>query len=306
MGSSTTRIPPGHDSPLPWCPAETRGPLGIHDHGDPLAISYVGDTPGVTGRNDGAVPPRFLRLPESEQICSEDFDTGSEVSGSVPISFGSAGVVSVVRIPVPGTQNLFVELSPRGHVPKSGSTSTIFIQDPAGKRLLRLDYGWNKTTGTVDYHWNQKGTHAKFGITDHTTTGKGGRPLYHSAKYLRYGGRILLVVGVAADVYSIVEAKKRWRQVTRVVAGWGGAWAGCKILGAGGAAVGTAIEPGGGTAVVGLVGCVVGGIGGYAGASWAAGEIYDYVEETFFEELPETGVPAGAPGLDQVFPAQAE
>src|SRR5579875_1366442 len=39
---------------------------------------------------------------------------------------------------------IFIELSPRGWVPKSGSTSTVFIQDAAGKRVLRLDYGYNK------------------------------------------------------------------------------------------------------------------------------------------------------------------
>jgi hypothetical protein len=187
---------------------------------------------------------------------------------------------------------LFVELSPRGFVPKSGSTSTLFIQDTTGNRHLRLDYGYNKTTGQVDYHWNQKGTHAKFGIPDHTPTGKAGATLYRGAKYFRYAGRVFLVAGVAIDAYSIVVAKKRWRQATRVLAGWGGAWAGCKIVGAGAAAVGTAIEPGGGTGVGGIGGCIVGGIGGYVGASWAAGEAYDWIEEIVFEPVPESGVAA--------------
>ena len=35
------------------------------------------------------------------------------------------------------------------------------------------------------------------------------------------------------------------------------------------------------------VAVVVGGAGGYFGASWAAGELYDYVEETYFEPVPE-------------------
>lgn len=48
--------------------------------------------------------------------------------GSIPFAAGAA-MPSVVRIPVPGTNGLAVELSPRGRVPAGGSTSTIFIQD---------------------------------------------------------------------------------------------------------------------------------------------------------------------------------
>jgi len=91
--------------------------------------------------------------------------TASEVpiSGSVPLAAG-AGLAAVVRIPVPGTNGLAVELGPRGWTPKGGSTSTIFIQDITGKRHLRLDYGYNVKTKTVDYHWNQKGTANTFKI----------------------------------------------------------------------------------------------------------------------------------------------
>jgi hypothetical protein len=209
----------------------------------------------------------------------------NEVSGSA-IAVGT-GMASVARIPVPGTKGLFVELRPRGWTPKAGSTSTLFIQDVTGKRHLRLDFGFNKNSGAVDYHWNQKGTFNDFGIGDHAPAGPAGEALYRGAKYLRYGGRVLLVVGLAVDVYSIVVAKNRWRQVARVAAGWAGAWAGCEGVGALGAGGGTVAEPGLGTAVGGIGGCIVGGIGGYAGASWAAGHAYDWVEETFFEPLPE-------------------
>src|SRR5579875_1833160 len=54
---------------------------------------------------------------------------------------------------------------------------------------------------------------------------------------------------------------------------------------------GTVAEPGLGTVIGGLGGCIVGGIAGYAGASWAAGKTYDWVEETFFEPLPEMPTP---------------
>ncbi len=211
------------------------------------------------------------------------------VSGTVPVGVGMA---SVARIPVPGSNGLFIELSPRGWVPKSGSTSTVFIQDAAGKRVLRLDYGYNKGTGTIDYHWNQKGTFSEFGIPDHAPAGSAGEALFKTARYFKYAGRALLVVGLAIDVYSIVVAKKRWRQVARVAAGWAGAWAGCELVGGGGAEGGTVAEPGLGTVIGGLGGCIVGGIAGYAGASWAAGKTYDWVEETFFEPVPEMPAPS--------------
>ena len=94
----------------------------------------------------------------------------------------------------------------------------------------------------------------------------------------------------------------------KVAAGWAGASAGCEVIGAGGAAGGTLIEQGGATAVGGALGCVVGGIAGYFGFSWAAGKAYDLVEETFFEPVPEvsgesaaafdtTSQPAAAVGL---------
>jgi hypothetical protein len=213
-----------------------------------------------------------------------------EPSGSA-VAVGS-GVSSVARIPVPGSNGLFVELSAHGWVPKTGSTSTLFIQDSKGGRHLRLDYGYNKVTGAIDYHWNQSGTFERFGISNHTPAGVGGEALYRGAKYIRYGGRVLLVAGLALDVYSIVVAKKRWRQAARVASGWAGSWLGCEAVGAGGAGLGTFVEPGGGTAVGALAGCVVGGIGGYAGASWAAGRVYDWVEETYFEPAPE------APGVE--------
>jgi hypothetical protein len=209
------------------------------------------------------------------------------MSGAVPVGIGLG---AFVRIPVPGSGGLFIELSPAGYVPKAGSTSTLFMQSLDGKRHLRLDYGYNKVSGKVDYHWNQKGTFDVFGIKDHTTVGKAGEALYKGARYFKFAGRVLMVVGIAVDVYSVVVAEKKVRQVAKVAAGWGGAWAGCEGLGALGAGWGS-VEPGGGTAVGGVLGCVVGGIGGYAGASWAAGKAYDYIEETYFTRLPEYRLP---------------
>ena len=75
----------------------------------------------------------------------------------------SAGLGSIVRIPVPGTGGLAIELRPRGWTPKAGSTSSLFIQDLSGKRHLRLDFGFDKVSQIHEWHWNQKGTAATFG-----------------------------------------------------------------------------------------------------------------------------------------------
>lgn len=209
------------------------------------------------------------------------------LEGEIPFVLGAG---AIVRIPVPGTEGLAIELGPRGWTPKGGSTSTLFIQDALGKRNLRLDYGYNVKTGTVNYHWNQKGTFPNFGIADHTAVGGAGRVAYQSARYFKYAGRTLLVVGLALDVYSVVKADKPLRHAAKVASGWAGAWLGCKVVGAGGAWVGTAVTPGIGTALGGVAGCLVGGFVGYEGASRAAGRLYDWGEAEF-ASLPETAAP---------------
>jgi hypothetical protein len=209
------------------------------------------------------------------------------MSGGIPYAVGQA---SVVRIPIPGTSGLAIEFSPRGWTPKSGSTSTLFFQDVAGNRHLRLDYGYNVRTKTIDYHWNQKRTFSEFGIPDHTPAGTAGRVAYQAAKYFKYAGRVLVVAGVVIDAISIVQASKPLRRASQVVAGWAAAWAGCKLVGAGGAALATPTTPLG-MAAVGVGGCIIGGIGGYYGGSMLAGEVYDWAEGTFFTPLPEAAAP---------------
>lgn len=207
-------------------------------------------------------------------------------TGAVPTSMGLA---SVVRIPLPGSRGLAIEFRPRNF--KGKSTSTVFIQDKAGRRMLRLDYGYNVKSKTVDYHWNQKGTFDTFNIADHTTVGRGGVALYRSAQAFRYAGRVLLVVGVAVDTVSIVQADRPLRRATQVVSAWAAAWAGAEGAGAIGAAIGTIVEPGGGTVVVGVVFAIGGGIAGYWAGEKAGAEIYDWGNAKF---APLPRAPLGA------------
>ncbi len=271
-----------------------------HNLGNGVASRQRTETPGVTQplgppsrtfklraqaqSSAPSVRPTPLHQPvpvDSEQIIS---------SGSVGIGMGS-----VIRIPIPGTGGLAIELNPRNF--KGKTTSSLFIQSADGKRVLRLDYGPNpKIGGQTDYHWNQKGTYEHFGVQDHTSVGAAEEALFKSAKYFKYAGRAFLVLGAATDIYSIVVAKKRIRRVAQVATGWAGAWAGCEVGGAvgaeGGFAIGTAV-PGIGNAIGatagGFAGCMFGGVGGYYYGSEAGGQIYDQVEETYFEPVPETG-----------------
>jgi hypothetical protein len=206
--------------------------------------------------------------------------------GSVPVALG---ILSVARIPVPGT-NLVVELNSRGY---KGSTSTVFIwEKEVGKgkfgKCLRLDYGYNVKTKTVDYHWNREGPAKMFwGIQDHTPAGATGEALWKAGKYLRWGGRVLLVVSIAVDAVSIATASNRLRKASEVVSGWAFSWAGCETGGAFGAGVGTGIEPGGGTAIGAFVGCIIGGSIGYWAGSKVGADVYDWAENTVFTPLPE-------------------
>ena len=233
------------------------------------------------------------RIDQGSAALSDTTQTTTDdptVSGSIP--FG-AGLPSVVRIPVPGSNDLAIELRPRGYVPKSGSTSSIFIQDATGRRNLRLDYGYNKTTKTIEYHWNQKGVFDDFGISNHQTAGRMAGAAHWSAKAYRWLGRRLVVYGLILDTYSVVVASKPIQRATEVAAAWAGAWAGCRVVGAGGAwgggALGTAVPVLGnaaGAAIGGIGGCIIGGIAGYRLGEAAGARVYEWAEDTAFFPLP--------------------
>lgn len=255
--------------------------------------------PGPTGNlavveaiDVGTAPRIEMSTPAVSHNISAD--QPSVAPGDVPMTGGvlaAIGQPALVRIPIPGTNGLCIELSPRGWTPKGGSTSTLFFQDITGKRHLRLDYGYNVKTQTVDYHWNEgKKVGTKLGLPDHTPAGQVGEVAHTAAKYFKYTGRVLVVVGAAVDVVSIAQASRPLRRASEVVVGWAAAWVGCKVIGAGGAAVGTLASPLG-TAVGGIGGCIVGGIGGYWGGSVIGGEVFDWTEGTFFTPLPETQAP---------------
>jgi hypothetical protein len=90
------------------------------------------------------------------------------------------------------------------------------------------------------------------------------RNLGRAATVSKYAGRVLVPVGIAADVYETAKSDDPTRTGVGKAAAWGGAWAGAK----GGAALGATIGAFGGpvgAAVGGVIGAVGGGIAGYIG-----------------------------------------
>ena len=254
----------------------------------PLASSHVPMQPRYNFSGSGN---------QTQQQQSEQPETSDNVewTGSVLIGTGSA---SVVRIPIPGTNGLCLQLdAPGGY---KGSTSTLFfVEDPSNKfgRQLRLDYGPRPATvngqkvTVIDYHWNREGP-AAWGITNHMPAPKAGRYLYTGAKYFKYGGRLLLVAGIVFDVVSIVKTDKPLKRASEVIAGWAGAWLGCKMIGAGGGYVGAVagsevpvLGNAIGAAIGASAGCIVGGVGGYWAGSKVAGVAYEWAEGTTFAPL---------------------
>jgi hypothetical protein len=195
-------------------------------------------------------------------------------NGAVP----AGGLASVIRIPIPGPGRLAIELSPRNFTGRS--TSALFFQDPSGRRVLRLDYGYNPRTRTVDYHWNQRGTFSDFGIADHTPAGASGAALYKSARVFKYFGRSLVIIGATADVVSIVVASNPLRRSSQVISAWALAYAGAETTGPVGAFLGSPFGPPG-IAIGGIVFAIGGGIAGYVVGEKAGGDIYDWGNATF-------------------------
>ena len=187
--------------------------------------------------------------------------------------------------------------APGGTSPRSGSTSSIFIQDATGRRNLRLDYGYNKTNKTnktIEYHWNQKGVFDDFGISNHQTAGRMAGAAHWSAKAYRWLGRRLIVYGLILDTYSIVVASKPIQRATEVAGRLGpghgpaAGSSGPEGHGAGGA-LGTAVPVLGnaaGAAIGGIGGCIIGGIAGYRLGETAGARVYEWAEDTTFFPLP--------------------
>lgn len=93
---------------------------------------------------------------------------------------------------------------------------------------------------------------------------------------VKWGGKVLIVVGVATDVYEVYRAKNKVKAVVTKVGGWAGAWAGATAAGIVFAPAEAA--PGPGTVVHGAV--IIGsGVVGYFVGSATTRKVYELVVE---------------------------
>jgi hypothetical protein len=105
------------------------------------------------------------------------------------------------------------------------------------------------------------------------------RALLRNVRYLRWGGRVFLVLGVGLSVHRVASATsdERPRIVVQEAGGWAfslaGAWAGVKAGGLAGGVLG--IESGPGLLVTGAIGAVIGGGIGFFVGEEIADSIYD-------------------------------
>ncbi|WAI00935.1 SpvB/TcaC N-terminal domain-containing protein [Methanogenium organophilum] len=118
----------------------------------------------------------------------------------------------------------------------------------------------------------------------------GGRPY----QFVKWGGRLLLVVSISLDAVDVYYAENKAKTITKKVGFWAGAWTGAKA----GAKIGGAIALGAGQAgpqvatpeeVVtvpagGLIGGIIGGIAGAVISGWAAGEVTETIYEWIFKK----------------------
>jgi hypothetical protein len=179
-----------------------------------------------------------------------------------------------------------------GHPKPTGYAYLNRVTPPANNwKGLRLDYGPNvKTNNATNWHWNQKGANATFGIADHSLASPTATNFGKTMQLARPLGRAAVGVGAVMDGISLAGEVNEsletgnWDNTaiegSRIAGGWGGAALGAKGGGTLGAAIGTAIAPGLGTAIGGAVGGFAGGIAGYFGGS----EIGESVSEWAFGE----------------------
>lgn len=92
----------------------------------------------------------------------------------------------------------------------------------------------------------------------------------------RWGGRAVIVAGVAVSAHNVMTADNRPRALAQESAGWLGAIGGAKGGAALGAYIGTFFGPIG-TGAGALIGGVVGGIAGGMAGHKAGGALFDFI-----------------------------
>lgn len=159
------------------------------------------------------------------------------------------------------------------HVPKTGSTSVIFVSKKSQPRkMFRLDFdtlkrGPNK--GQKGWEYNQEGVQRVLGLTiSNHDPAKGIAKLAGPAiRLYKWGGRFLFLTDVTNAILEIYNSMEKGRAILTTIAGLAGAAAVAARLAVAGAKSGKELY--------GLPGAVIGGLlsgmaGGYIGARLAS------------------------------------
>ncbi len=249
-----------------------------------MASLILAGAPGEFDSPTQVGPAQFPWPAAQQAAVGGALKSGIYQLGTFPISTWKG-----VSLP-PGTRIRFADPAFRGRgpwwsLPEDTRLISIFDPTKANKKYYAWDAHFPAGSTPHDfYHVNQQGmSKGLFGQSDHSPIPAGELGAAKGLRYVRIGGRVLLVVGVAIDAYqmgvSINESIERGTpapavaQAVRTIGGWAGAWAGAKLACVGGAAATVETGPGA------LLGCIAGGaIGGFAGY-FAADWIADLISE---------------------------
>jgi hypothetical protein len=206
---------------------------------------------GQPAQIDSATVVRGIEFswPRAEQAAlSGALKSGIYQFGTFPISKWRG-----VSLPA-GSRIRFADPSFRGKgpwwsLPKDSRLISLF--DPAKPK--GKFYAWDAHFPPAGakphdfYHVNQAGmSKGLFGQTDHSPIPTGELGAARGLRFVRIGGRVLLIVGVAMDAYQLGQSigqsvdqgtpRPAIAQAIRTIGSWGGAWAGAKVACVGGAA----------------------------------------------------------------------
>ena len=98
-------------------------------------------------------------------------------------------------------------------------------------------------------------------------------------KFVRYGGHVMLFIGVIESVDDIASAPpdQKLRVATQEAGGWAFATAGAEVGAGVGAALGSPSGPG--AIIPAALGALIGGVVGFVGGKEAADKLYDLIED---------------------------
>jgi RHS repeat-associated protein len=183
-------------------------------------------------------------------------------------AIGTAGVLEQAG-QVRDNYNAFVsQLQATGQFSSDRAAAQVFFNQPANSTTLSQGV-------TEMYNWER-------GYVPGVTTSLANptvtsAAINNAAAWATWGGRSVMVVGVAADAYQVSTAPNPSLALVQVsgatIGGVGGASAGATI----GGAIGTLFGPGPGTAIGALIGGMLGGTGGGAGGAYLGGAAYQSV-----------------------------